>query len=68
LADLRDADCAPRRSVDRRYCEPKEAIMYVIAKHQIKDTEAFFAVARTAAEGAPPDVHGRQFCPKSRRR
>ena len=37
--------------------------MYVIAKHQIKDTEAFFAVARTAAEGAPPDVHGRQFCP-----
>ena len=37
--------------------------MYVIAKHQIKDTEAFVAVARTAAEGAPPDVHGRQFCP-----
>jgi hypothetical protein len=37
--------------------------MYVIARHQIKDADAFLSVARMAAEGAPPDVHGRQFCP-----
>jgi hypothetical protein len=37
--------------------------MYVIAKHQVKDADAFFSISRMAAEGAPPDVHGRQFCP-----
>jgi hypothetical protein len=37
--------------------------MYVITKHQIKDADAFFAAARMAAEGAPPGVYGRQFCP-----
>lgn len=37
--------------------------MYVITKHQIKDADAFFSISRVAAEGAPPDVYGRQFCP-----
>jgi hypothetical protein len=37
--------------------------MYVVAKHRIKDADRFFSLSRTAAENAPPRVHGRQFCP-----
>jgi hypothetical protein len=37
--------------------------MYVVAKHRIKDAEAFFSVSRVAAENAPAGVYGRQFCP-----
>ena len=37
--------------------------MYVIARHRIKDPERFFTVAQAAAEKAPDDVYGRQFCP-----
>jgi hypothetical protein len=39
--------------------------MYVVAKHRINDSEAFFAAAATAAENAPSHVYGRQFCPSS---
>ena len=37
--------------------------MYVVARHRIKDPERFFTVAQAAAEKAPDDVYGRQFCP-----
>ena len=37
--------------------------MYVVAKHRIKDAEAFFSASQVAAEHAPDRVYGRQFCP-----
>jgi hypothetical protein len=37
--------------------------MYVVAKHRIKDPERFFSLSQEAAEQAPADVCGRQFCP-----
>jgi hypothetical protein len=37
--------------------------MYVVAKHRIKDSEAFFSASQVAAENAPAGVFGRQFLP-----
>ena len=37
--------------------------MYVVARHRIKDAEAFFSASQVAAEDAPAGVYGRQFCP-----
>lgn len=37
--------------------------MYVVAQHQVKDPEFFFADVPGIAKNAPPGVHPRMFCP-----
>lgn len=42
--------------------------MHIVVQHRIIDPETFFSVdIRDVVNNAPPDVHGRLFCPSEDR-